>query len=158
MLNNATLQSLQSKHFSIFILSFRDPIGIKYQRIAILALPVIALGTYLSIAIFPVLLVIRWCKTAENATDYSLNNTVRQILFLPTTKEEKYKAKVAIDSFFVRGGDVLSAGLIFAGVTWLTFTINHFAVVCLALVAIWLILAFKIGRENKRLVALRDSE
>mgnify|MGYP000057750016 CR=1 FL=1 len=33
-------------------------------------------------------------KTAENATDYSLQNTVRQILFLPTTREQKYKANV----------------------------------------------------------------
>jgi AAA family ATP:ADP antiporter len=126
-------------------------------RFAIMTLPLIALGTYLSIAIFPVLLVIKWCKTAENATDYSLNNTVRQMLFLPTTREEKYKAKVAIDSFFVRAGDVLSAGLVFLGVTWLSFEIYHFAGVCLALVGIWLFLAFKIGRENKRLVAVREA-
>jgi hypothetical protein len=33
----------------------------------------------------------------------------RQLLWLPTTREEKYKAKQAIDTFFVRGGDVLSA-------------------------------------------------
>ena len=125
-------------------------------RFAIMALPIIALGAYLSIAFFPLLLVIRWSKTAENATDYSLNNTVRQILFLPTTKEEKYKAKVAIDSFFVRAGDVLSAGLVFVGVTWLSFSILHYAGVCLVLVAVWLILAFKIGKENKRLVALRE--
>lgn len=127
-------------------------------RFAIMALPVIALGAYLSIAFFPILLVVRWCKTAENATDYSLNNTVRHILFLPTTKEEKYKAKVAIDSFFQRAGDVLSAGLVFVGVTWLSFSILHYAGVCLVLVAIWMILAFMIGKENKRLVALRETE
>jgi AAA family ATP:ADP antiporter len=127
-------------------------------RFAIMTLPVISLGTYLSIMIFPVLLVIRWCKTAENATDYSLNNTVRQILFLPTTKEEKYKAKVAIDSFFVRTGDVMSAGLVFVGVTWLSFSIQHFAAVCLVLVVFWLILAFRIGIENKKLVALDRSD
>ncbi len=120
-------------------------------RFAIMALPIIALGTYVSMALFPILLVIRWGKTAENATDYSLNNTVRHILFLPTTREEKYKAKVAIDSFFVRAGDVLSAGLVFIGVTWLSFSISHFAVTCLALVAIWLVLAFMIGIENRKL-------
>jgi AAA family ATP:ADP antiporter len=125
-------------------------------RVAIMALPIIALGTYVSIALFPILLVIRWGKTAENATDYSLNNTVRHILFLPTTREEKYKAKVAIDSFFVRAGDVLSAGLVFVGVTWLAFSISHFAVICLVLVAVWLVLAFLIGIEHKKLVARRN--
>ncbi len=123
--------------------------GVKF---AIMTLPLIALGTYLSILIFPVLAVIRWGKTAENATDYSLNNTVRQILFLPTTKEEKYKAKVAIDSFFVRAGDVMSAGLVFVGVTWLSFNLQHFATVCLGLVVVWLLLAFRVGKENKKLV------
>ena len=45
----------------------------------------------------------RWIKTAENATDYSMMNTARQLLWLPTSREEKYKAKQAIDTFFVRG-------------------------------------------------------
>jgi len=126
-------------------------------RFAIMTLPVIAFGTYVSIMFFPILAVIMWWKTAENATDYSLNNTVRQILFLPTTKEEKYKAKVAIDSFFVRAGDVSSAGLVFLGVTYFSFSLIHYAMVCLGLVAIWLILAFKIAKEHRRLTTESDA-
>ena len=42
------------------------------------------------------LAVLRLAKTAENATDYSLQNTIRQALFLPTTREEKYNAKQAV--------------------------------------------------------------
>lgn len=122
-------------------------------RTAIMVLPVIALGGYLLIAAVPILGLIRIAKTAENATDYSLNNTARQMLFLPTTREEKYKAKVAIDSFFVRFGDVLSAGVVFAGVNWLAFGLKQFAIVNIVLVAAWLVLAFLIGRENRRLMA-----
>jgi len=33
-----------------------------------------------------------WVKTAENSVDYSLMNTVRHMLFLPTSREEKFKA------------------------------------------------------------------
>jgi ATP:ADP antiporter, AAA family len=125
---------------------------IKYfgVRFAILLLPIIALGGYTLLAFYPVLSVVRWIKTAENATEYSLNNTVRHALFLPTTREEKYKAKQAIDSFFQRAGDVLSAGLVFAGTTWLSFETQHFALVNIALVAVWLVLAVWIGRENRR--------
>ena len=43
---------------------------------------------------------------AENSVDYSLMNTVRHMLFLPTTREQKYKAKQVIDSFVVRAGDI----------------------------------------------------
>jgi len=125
---------------------------IKYVGIhrAILFLPVIALGSYALLAFAPVLTVIRWAKTAENSTDYSLQNTVRQALFLPTSREEKYKAKQAIDTFFVRAGDVLSALLVFAGTTWLSFGTGQFALVNLGLAAVWLLLAFRIGRMYRR--------
>lgn len=126
-------------------------------RTAILVMPLIALGGYCLVAITPILSLVRLAKTGENATDYSLNNTARQMLFLPTTREEKYKAKVAIDSFFVRIGDVLSAGVVYAGGTWLAFKTQQFAIVNVALVVLWLILAVAIGKENRRLMAAADS-
>ena len=39
-------------------------------------------------------------------------NTTRQALWLPTSREAKYRAKQAVDSFFVRMGDVVQAGLV----------------------------------------------
>jgi AAA family ATP:ADP antiporter len=122
-------------------------------RIAVLVLPSIALLGYGILAFVPVLAVVRWAKTAENATDYSLNNTVRNVLFLPTTREEKYKAKQAIDAFFTRAGDVLQAALVYAGTTWLAFTTQQFAMVNIALAGIWLAIAVAVGRRYVRLVA-----
>ena len=52
----------------------------------------------------------RWLKIADNSLDYSLGNTTKQALWLPTSREAKYKAKQAVDSFCVRAGDVLSGG------------------------------------------------
>lgn len=122
-------------------------------RTAVLILPLIAMGGYLVAAFYPVLEILRITKTAENATDYSVQNTVRQVLFLPTTREEKYKAKQAIDTFFVRAGDVLSAGLIFVGTTWLALTTQHFALINTVLVSVWLIITILLGRHFKRLTA-----
>jgi AAA family ATP:ADP antiporter len=122
-------------------------------RIAILVLPLIALCGYSVIAFLPILGIIRLVKITENSTDYSLNNTVRHVLFLPTTREEKYKAKQATDTFFVRAGDVLSALLVYVGVNMLAFDIKQFALVNLGLVLIWLLLALTIGIENKKLVS-----
>lgn len=122
-------------------------------RAAILVLPVIALGGYALLAVFPVLAAVRLVKIAENATDYSLNNNVRNLLFLPATRAEKYKAKQATDTIFWRLGDVLSAGLVFAGTNWLAFTTKSFAAVNLALALVWLALAVAIGRRFTRLTA-----
>jgi AAA family ATP:ADP antiporter len=121
-------------------------------RAAIFVLPLIALGGYLVAAFYPVLSMVRWVKTAENATDYSLQNTVRQVLFLPTTREQKYKAKQAIDTFFVRSGDVLSAVLVFVGTSVLTLSTQQFAMANILLVCVWLALAFLIGREHRKMV------
>ena len=55
------------------------------------------------------LMLVKWVKAMENGTDYSLMNTTKAALFLITPREEKYKAKAAIDTFFVRGGDALAA-------------------------------------------------
>ncbi len=118
---------------------------------AVMVLPVLAMGGYALVAVFPVLAVARWVKTAENATDYSLQNTVRNMLFLPTTRGEKYKAKQAIDTFFVRMGDVMAALLVLVGTTVLGLTAGSFAAVNVALAAVWVVLAYFIGRRYLRL-------
>jgi AAA family ATP:ADP antiporter len=115
-------------------------------RGALLVLPVVALGAYAILVAAPVLAIIRGAKIAENSLDYSLNNTTRQTLFLPTSREAKYKGKQAIDTFFVRLGDVASAGLVFAGTTWLAFAPKQFAMVNVGLVLVWLFIAFSLGR------------
>lgn len=113
---------------------------------AVLVLPLLAVTGYALLAFFPVLAVVRWVKTAENATDYSLQNTVRNVLFLPTTREQKYKAKQAVDGFFVRSGDVLSALLVYVGTTTLGFAVTDFARVNLVLALCWVTLAVVVGR------------
>jgi ATP:ADP antiporter, AAA family len=119
-------------------------------RFALMILPVIALFGYAILAFVPILALVRVVKVAENATDYSIQNTVRNVLFLPTSRDQKYKAKQAIDSFFVRGGDVLSALLVFVGTTMLGLSANGFARINLVLAAVWIVLALAIGREYVR--------
>ncbi len=114
---------------------------------AIMVLPLVAVGGYIMIALFPVLSVARWAKTAENSTDYSLQNTVRNMLFLPTTRAEKFKAKQAIDAFFVRAGDVLAALLVLGGTTLLGLAPSGFALVNVIIALLWVVLAFFIGRR-----------
>jgi AAA family ATP:ADP antiporter len=74
-------------------------------------------------------------------------------LWLPTTREEKYKGKQAVDTFFVRTGDLLHAGLVYAGTHWLALHVSGFALVNVALTLVWLGVAFLILRENRKLTA-----
>jgi AAA family ATP:ADP antiporter len=122
-------------------------------RIALLVLPVVAMIGYTTMAFVPLLGFIRGTKLAENSLDYSLQNTTRNALYLPTSRDAKYKAKQANDTFFVRFGDVVSAGVVFAGTTWLGFAARQFALVNVGLIVLWLILAVAIGRRYHKLAA-----
>jgi ATP:ADP antiporter, AAA family len=126
-------------------------------RGALFILPLVALASYSSLAFFPALAIVRIVKTLENSTDYSIQTTARHALFLPTSREAKYKAKQAIDSFFWRAGDLLQAVIVFIGVR-LAFDIRAYAMINLVLVAMWLWLVVAIAREHQRLVPTPATE
>jgi AAA family ATP:ADP antiporter len=119
-------------------------------RGALFILPSISLISYSVLGLAPVLGLVRWGKTLENATDYSIQNTLRQALFLPTSREAKYKAKAAIDTFFMRFGDVLQAGIVrlgaqfhmaFAGFAWLN----------VGLTVVWLYAVSRLAKQHRRM-------
>lgn len=118
-------------------------------RGALFILPVIALVNYSVIMVAPVLAVVAVLKTLENATDYSVQNTVKQALFLPTSREAKYKAKTAIDTFFMRLGDVTQAVIVGVG-TRLGAGVPAFAAFTVGLTVLWLAVAGQIAREHRR--------
>ena len=117
------------------------------------ALPFIALGAYGVIAFGATIAIVRWAKTTENATDYSVMNTAKQLLWLPTSREEKYKAKQAVDSFFVRIGDLVAAVVVFLGTSWMAFEARGFATLNIVFAVVWLAIALALLRENRRLSA-----
>jgi ATP:ADP antiporter, AAA family len=126
-------------------------------RGALFILPFIAFGGYTAVLAFPMLAVLQWTKIFENGTDYSIQNTTRHALFLPTSREAKYNAKQAIDAFFVRTGDLLQAVVVFVGVEILTLSVRGFALVNVVLVGVWLLLAVGIAREHRKLVGSENT-
>jgi AAA family ATP:ADP antiporter len=126
-------------------------------RGALFVLPVLSFGVYGLMAVTPLIGVVRWGKIMENATTYSLQNTTLHSLYLLTSREAKYKAKAAIETFFWRAGDVLQAGIVYAG-TQYALSVRDFTLVNLALVAVWLVTAWLIFREHRRLSEATSGE
>jgi ATP:ADP antiporter, AAA family len=108
--------------------------------------PIVALAGYLLMLRAPSMATMAYLKVADNSLDYSLGNTTKQALWLPTSREAKYKAKQAVDSFFVRAGDVIQATLVFAGER-LAFAVPAFASVNVILAGAWLGVVFMINRQ-----------
>lgn len=113
--------------------------------------PIVAFLGYLAVFRLPMLGVARMVKIFDNTIDYSLGKTAQQALWLPTSREAKYKAKQAVDSFFMRAGDVIAAGLVFLGER-LAFAAPTFAAVNVGLAVVWTLILARLAPENRRRV------
>lgn len=114
---------------------------------ALYVMPLISLVSYSSMGLSVILPVVLWAKVAENAADYSIQSTTRQALFLVAERSAKYKVKAAIDTFFMRLGDVFAAALLFVTTTYMHFDRTGLVIMNLVLVGLWLFLARRIGRD-----------
>ena len=122
----------------------------------LLTMPVVALISYTAMAFVPILAIVKVMKIAENATDYSINNTARNVLWLPASAEMKYKGKPTVDSLIVRIGDGIAALTVLIGVQFLALSTQSFFVLNVALVVIWIGFAFVVIHEHRRLSAIRE--
>ncbi len=117
----------------------------------LLTMPMVALVSYSVMALVPVLAIVKAMKIAENATDYSINNMARNVLWLPVSAEMKYKGKPTIDALCVRIGDGIAALTVFIGVQILALSTQSFFILNVALVVVWIAFAFIVIRQHRRL-------
>ncbi|MDA9982962.1 hypothetical protein N9H39_09605 [Gammaproteobacteria bacterium] len=137
---------------ALFLQAFVASRLLKYGGFAaiLLILPVISLLSYTAMALLPILAVVKVMKIAENAADYSLNNTARHVLWLPVSSEMKFHGKPAIDTLYVRLGDGLAALTILIGVQILNLSTAAYFAFNIGLVLVWFIFAIILIREHSK--------
>ena len=120
---------------------------------ALLVLPAAALCGSLGFFAVPALWVGSALNTTDNAFSYSINQSAKEVLYVPTSRLEKYQAKAFIDMFVQRFAKALAVALNlaittfvagFSGVRWLSL-------LTVLILAVWLQVARYAGREFKRL-------
>ena len=126
-------------------------------RPAFVITPILVFMGYGLLAFFPIVALFRVVKVTENGLDYSLQNTTRQILFLPTTRREKYEARAVIDTLCFRFGDLLQAGAVFIGLNVLYVLPRHFVFLNILLAFAMVILGMYIGKYYLEKAADSDS-
>jgi len=126
---------------------------LKYGGVGLilLLLPVISLVSYTAMWIVPVLAVVKLMKIAENATDYSINNTARHVLWLPVPAAMTYRGKPTIDTLVTRIGDGLAAVTAMVGVQLLDLATDSYFIFNVLLVLVWLALSFDVIRKHRKL-------
>ncbi len=113
----------------------------------LLVMPAISLLSYGTMALLPILSVMKMMKIAENSTNYSINNTARHVVWLPVSGEMKYKGKPTVDTLFVRVGDGLAALTVFAVQFWALPT-RAFLIFTVSLTLLWIAFCGAVSRLN----------
>ncbi len=118
-------------------------------HVALLVLPVASLFASLGFMGLPLLWTGSLLTVADNGFSYSIHQSAKEALYVPTTRDEKYKAKAFIDMFVQRLAKALGVGvslgitIVFrdiSSVRWLTlFTLPAFA--------LWIYAALFAGRR-----------
>jgi len=82
---------------------------------------------------------------------YALNNPCKEIMYIPTSKDAKFKAKSWIDSFGGRSSKAVGSGVntLFANMADL---LVYGSLISLGIVGIWIVVALYVGKTNKKLV------
>ena len=141
--------------FGLIVQLFLTPVIMsKFSvRAALLIMPVAILGNSAAFLLLPALWIGSLLNTTDNGLNYSINQSARESLYTPTTRDEKYKAKAFIDMFVQRAGKAVAVGINlalfaffgdFSGVRWLSLFV-------IALVAVWLLAASYAGRRFREL-------
>jgi len=150
-----TITNWVSLFVQLFLTSFimtRFGLGI-----ALLVLPaMIALGSS-AFLFFPALWVGSMLSTADNGFSYSINQSSKEALYVPTTAAEKYRAKAFIDMFVQRFAKAIAV-LISLGITFLFkdfSSIPYLGLLTLVLLVVWVFAARYAGRKFAELEQAR---
>jgi AAA family ATP:ADP antiporter len=121
--------------------------------VALLVLPVAALTGSMGFMALLILWMGSALNTLDNGFSYSINQSAKEALYVPTTKDEKYKAKAFIDMFVQRFAKavavVVSLGITsvfteFSSLRWLSaFT--------MAVIVLWIFAARYAGRRFREM-------
>ncbi|MGM0576121.1 MAG: NTP/NDP exchange transporter [Myxococcota bacterium] len=128
-------------HFRLKVALLVTPAIILMSSGAFLAVPVLWLGGMLTVS--------------DNAFNYSINQSARETLYTPTSRDEKYKAKAFIDMFVQRFAKVLAVGVnlvvtMFVAQSFLG--VRLLSLISIGLLVVWVLAARYAGEQFGNLV------
>ncbi|MFP3554895.1 MFS transporter [Paraburkholderia sp. SIMBA_049] len=112
-------------------------------------LPLASMFGFAAIASFPTLAVFVVVQVARRVSDFALTRPAREVLFTSVSPEDRYKAKNFIDTVVYRSGDQIGSWA-HAGLMSLGLGMPGVAIVAAPFAALWLALAYWLGRRTER--------
>ncbi len=121
--------------------------------VALLVLPAAAALGSSAFLLAPTLITASALNTADNAFAYSINQSSKEVLYVPTTADEKYAAKAFIDMFVQRFAKAIAVVLSLGISIWFaSFNgVRYLSIATLVVLAIWGAAAVSAGRRFRKL-------
>ena len=116
--------------------------------VALLFLPVAILAGSVGFLAASTLAFATMMSASDNALNYSIHQSAKEALYVPTTRDEKYKAKAFIDMFVQRSAKLLAVGLNLAFATYIGVAgVRWLSLGTLVAMLGWIPLARYLGRR-----------
>ncbi len=123
---------------------------------ALLVLPVaVALSSGMFLAA-PTLVFASLLTISDNSFNYSINQTARETLYVPTSSDEQYKARAFTNMFVQRAGKGIGIGIAFLLSAVSVDVLRWLSPVTIAITGIWIWIAIFAGRRFQQLVLERE--
>lgn len=122
---------------------------------ALSAAPLTAVMGMVAIAIHPTPSVVAISEALRKVVNYVLTRPGREILFTVVSREEKYKAKVTIDTLVQRLGDAMAAAVFRLLGSGLKLGPAGMAAFSIPLCVVWLLSGYFLGRRQQNMALSR---
>ena len=120
-------------------------------RLPLMLYPVVLLLCSLGIAAWPVLLLAIFIKGSDKSFSYSVNQSARELLYIPVLPEKKYKAKAFIDMFLNRFSKTVAAIILIVIYAFPADDPNRYIVrvtlVSVCLILAWIVLNLRVSKS-----------
>lgn len=124
---------------------------------ALSALPVAIGLTSSGFLLFPLLGFAAAMSASDNALNYSIQQSAKEALYVPTSPEITYKAKAFIDMFVQRFAKTFSVLLNLAWVSLAAFGVRWLSLVTLATLGLWALQIRFVGKVYRQKVRARQA-
>jgi ATP/ADP translocase len=123
---------------------FHQTIGVP---LSLLVLPVLSMIDLSFLFLFPVLATISIATIIQNGLSYSLMQSSKEQLFIPTSDTVRYRAKSMIDTFVFRFGDAMASILILLVTRFFGYGLRELSLVNILIVSVWIFVVFRCGKK-----------
>lgn len=119
----------------------------------LLLLPILIAGAVLTMSFNPVLNIAFFIMVMCKGINYALNQPAKEQLYIPTSKDSKYKAKAWIDMFGSRSSKGLGSMVnAFKGIAGPEIFVLISATASLGMIGVWIFAALFLGRTHAQAV------